>query len=315
MILAHLVYLGFLIPDRDRTTDETFRIALLAPEGPMVRTPAAILLTLLALLASHVASARLEFVAVINAIRTQGCNDHPGVKPALRRNPLLDRVAQSLASGLNVREAMMDAGYRAVQSATLQVSGSDAGMVRALAERGCDDIVDPAYRDVGVAQLASDAWIVLAAPFVPPSPSQVKDVNHEVLELVNEARARSRRCGWRRFDAAPPLVLSDKLQSAALSHAREMAERSTMSHAGRDGTTPAERVTHAGYRWLVVGENIASGQSTPRQVVAEWLRSPRHCSNLMSADFSEMGVAYADNPRSAARIYWVQMLAAPRPTS
>lgn len=280
-----------------------------------MRTPAAILLTLVALLASHDASARPELVAVINAIRTEGCNDHPGVKPALRPNPLLDRVAQALASGKSVREAMMGAGYRAVQSATLEVSGSDAGIVRALAKRGCDDIIDPDYLDVGVAQLGSDAWIVLAAPFVPPSPGQVLDVNREVLDLVNEARSRSRRCGWRRFDAAPPLVLSDKLQRAALGHARDMADRNVLSHAGRDGSTPADRATRTGYRWRVVGENIASGQPTPRQVVAEWLRSPRHCANLMSPDYSEMGVAYADDPRNAARIFWTQLFATPRSTS
>jgi uncharacterized protein YkwD len=276
---------------------------------------AVILITLLALLASPVASARPDLVAVINEIRAQGCDDRPGVKPALRPNPLLDRVAQALASGQSVQKAMMDAGYRAVQSATLEVSGSDAAVARALAERGCEDIIEPVYRDVGIAQRTNKAWIVLAAPLVPPPASQTQAVSREVLALVNEARARPRRCGWRRFDAAPPLVLSDALHRAALAHARDMAERSNLSHAGRDGSTPAERATRAGYRWRVVGENIASGQSTPEQVVAGWLRSPRHCGNLMDADFSEMGVANAVEPRSAAGIYWAQMFAAPRSTS
>ncbi|MGH8131098.1 MAG: CAP domain-containing protein, partial [Steroidobacteraceae bacterium] len=164
----------------------------------------------------------------------------------------------------------------------------------------------------GVAQRTDNAWIVLAAPFVPPSASQAHAVSREVLEILNEARARPRRCGWRRFDAAPPLVLSDTLQRAALAHARDMADRSIVSHSGHDGSTPAERATRSGYQWRVVGENIAGGQSTPEQVVAEWVRSPRHCSNLMSADFSEMGVAYTVEPRSAAGIYWVQMFATPR---
>lgn len=234
------------------------------------------------------------------------------MKPPLRSNPLLDRVALALASGRSVREAMMDAGYRAVQSATLEVSGSDEAIARALAERGCRDIIDPVYRDVGVAQRVDNAWIILAAPFVPPPAGQAQEVSREVLALVNEARARPRRCGWRRFKAAPPLVLSDTLQRAALAHARDMADRSNLSHAGRDGSTPAERATRAGYRWRVVGENIAAGQSTPDQVVAEWVRSPRHCGNLMSADYSEMGVAHAVEPRSAAGIYWAQMFAAPR---
>jgi len=277
-----------------------------------VRIPAAILVTLLALLASQVAPSRTDLVAEINAIRARGCAGHSGIKPALRPNPLLDQVAQALASGRSLRDAMKDADYRAVQSASLEVSGSDEAIVRALAERGCKDIVDTVYRDVGVAQRAGNAWIVLAAPFVPPTASEAETVSRKVLELVNEARAHSRRCGWRRFDAAKPLVPSDTLQRAALAHARDMAERSILSHGGDDGSTPAERATRAGYRWHVVGENIAAGQSTPELVVAEWVRSPRHCSNLMSVDFSEMGIAYAVEPRSAKGIYWVQMFGAPR---
>lgn len=273
---------------------------------------AAILLTLIALNASQAASAGPDLVAVIKGIRAQGCDHHSGVKSALRPNPLLDRAAQALVSGRSLREAMKDAGYRAVQSAMLELSGSDDAIARALAERGCEDITDPVYRDVGVAQRANNAWIVLAAPFAPPPADQAGAVSGEVLALVNEARARPRRCGWKRFDAAPPLVKSDALQRAALDHARDMAGRSNLRHAGRDGSTSAERATRAGYRWRTVGENIASGQSTPGQVVAEWVRSPRHCSNLMDAEFTEMGVAYAVEPGSSAGIYWAQVFAAPR---
>ncbi len=278
----------------------------------MTHSRAVILLTLLALLASHAAPASPDLVAVINEIRAQGCADHSGAKPALRSSPQLDRVAQVLASGQNLRDAMKAADYRAVQSATLEVSGSDAGIARALAERGCKDIIDPIYRDIGVSRRANTAWIIMAAPFVPPSANEAQAVSRRVLELVNEARPQPRRCGWKRFKAAAPLVLSDALQRAALAHARDMADRSILNHTGRDGSTPAERATRAGYRWRVVGENIAAGQSTPELVVAEWLRSPRHCANLMDADYSEMGVAYAVEPQSAAGIYWAQMFATPR---
>lgn len=277
-----------------------------------MRTPAAISFTLVALLAAAVAPAAPELVAVINAIRTEGCADQPAVHPALRSNPLLDRVAEALASGRSVKEAMTDAGYRAVQSATLEVSGSDDAIARALAERGCRDIIDPSYRDLGVAQGSGKAWwIVLAAPFVPPAASQAAAVSRQVLELVNEARSRPRRCGRKRFNAAPPLVLSETLHRVALAHARDMADRSVLTHAGRDGSTPGERATRDGYRWRVVGENIAAGQSTPVQVVANWVQSPHHCVNIMSADFTEMAVAYAAEPRSAKGIYWAQVFAAP----
>jgi uncharacterized protein YkwD len=267
---------------------------------------------LLVVSASHAASANASLIAVIDEIRTHGCGGHAGVKPALRSDPRLDRVAAELASGGSLRTAMLDADYRAVQSATLEASGSDTDIASALAERACKDIVNPVFRDIGVAHRADKAWIVLAAPQVPPAPNEAQTVSRRVLELANEARAGARRCGWKRFKPAEPLVLSDSLQRAALAHARDMADRSTLSHAGGDGSTAGERASRAGYRWRLIGENIAAGQSTPEQVVADWVKSPRHCANLMSAEFSEMGVAFAVEPLSVAGIYWTQLFASPR---
>jgi uncharacterized protein YkwD len=163
--------------------------------------------------------------------------------------------------------------------------------------------------------LASPAASAGSDPGDPPTASQVLAASGQVLELVNEARAQRRRCGWKRFDAVPPLALSAALDRAALAHAQDMAERQVLSHAGRDGSTPGERATRSGYRWRAVGENIASGQATAEQVVADWLKSAHHCANLMDPDYSEMGAAFAIGSQGEARVYWSQMFAAPRPAS
>jgi len=260
---------------------------------------------------SHTAGA--DVLADINAIRARGCASHPGAESPLRRVPELDRVAERLAAGSRFAKAMEDAGYVAVQSAALEASGSDAGIARELARRGCEDIVDPAYRELGIATRGDRAWIVLAMPLVPPAASDAENIGRRVLDLVNEARAGPRRCGRKRFDAAPPLALSELLQRAALDHALDMASHGNLSHAGSDGSTHAGRATRAGYPWRVVGENIAAGQTTAEQVVAGWLKSAGHCANLMDPDFSEMGVAFAAAPQGGKGIYWAQMLGTPRP--
>jgi uncharacterized protein YkwD len=90
-----------------------------------------------------------------------------------------------------------------------------------------------------------------------------------------------------------------------------MAARGALEHQGGDGSSAAERVERAGYRWRSVGENIASGQLTPEQVVRDWVGSPVHCANLMSPRFTEMGVAYAVDLKSPDGIYWAQALARP----
>ena len=252
-------------------------------------------------------------IRAVNAVRAQGCGRRAGVTPALRHDERLDQAARNLASGRSLEEAMQSADYRAAQAAVLEAAGKPAAIERNLAEGGCKDITDPVYRDVGASESPGNAWIVLAAPLVPPAASASQTVSRRVLELVNAARSQRRRCGWKRFVAAPPLALSAALDRAAAAHARDMAASGVMGHAGSDGSTAAARATRAGYAWRLIGENVASGQATPEQVVDEWIGSPHHCANLMSADFTEMGVAFATNPKSAAGVYWAQVFGAPAP--
>ncbi|MFX5777110.1 CAP domain-containing protein, partial [Acinetobacter baumannii] len=74
-------------------------------------------------------------------------------------------------------------------------------------------------------------------------------VGRRVLELTNLARSRPRRCGSELFPAAPPLVPAPaSLERAAQEHSEDMARHDYMDHTGRDGSTPAQRVTRSGYR-------------------------------------------------------------------
>ncbi len=107
---------------------------------------AAILLMLLVAIAPRTQAACTDFLADVNTIRAQGCVGQPGVKPALRRVPELDRAAEALASGHRFAKALEDAGYVAVQSAMLEATGSDAEIVSQLGRSGCANIADPVYR-------------------------------------------------------------------------------------------------------------------------------------------------------------------------
>src|SRR5262249_5386469 len=137
-------------------------------------------------------------------------------------------------------------------------------------------------------------------------------ISRKVLELTNQARAHARRCGARQFPAAPPLTLGPPaLERAAAQHSQDMADHNYMDHTGRDGSSPADRVNHAGYKWRAVGENLASGVLTPEETVSGWVGSPHHCENLMSLRFTEMVIAYAVNPASNGGIYWTQLFGTP----
>jgi uncharacterized protein YkwD len=137
------------------------------------------------------------------------------------------------------------------------------------------------------------------------------EVRARVVELVNVARSKPRRCGNERFAAAPPLTGSRELSEAAGDHARDMARRNYFDHRGRDGSQPKDRVLRAGYEPRLSGENIAFGPESAEEVVAGWMDSPGHCSNIMDPRFEHIGVGLATG-RKRNRIYWVQTFGAPR---
>jgi uncharacterized protein YkwD len=261
-------------------------------------------------------AARADPAAMINALRAKGCAGRPPAGLRVERNDQLDTVAEG-ASHHELGDAIELADYPAAKAVAFHTKGSadDASIRRVLAARDCDAVSDPQYEEIGVFRRKDELWIVLARRKHPPPPIALEpnEVAERVLELVNAARAEARSCGAGHFEAAPPLTLSATLTEAALLHARDMAQRRTLSHEGGDGSTSAERIARFGQPWLGSGENVAAGQRTPEAVVAAWLESPGHCVNLMEPRFTKMGVAFAltPEPDDNPPIYWSQELGLP----
>jgi uncharacterized protein YkwD len=236
-------------------------------------------------------------------------------RPApLTRQPALEHAAAGLARGQSLRDSLKAAGYRATASRFISIIGAGAGGIAfaQLERKYCPGLLDGTLVDAGVYYDARQLWIVLAAPFAPRVALSQEAAGQRVLELVNTARAGPRRCGDRPFSAARPLARSAVLGRAALLHAGDMARHNYFDHRGRDGSTPAERIARAGYRFRATGENIAAGPSTPEEAVAGWFRSPGHCANLMNPAYAEMGVAYAVERNSEFGVYWTQVFGTPR---
>jgi uncharacterized protein YkwD len=156
-----------------------------------------------------------------------------------------------------------------------------------------------------------------ALPAWTPVRPQAPALAMRALQLVNDVRARGTRCGNRSFVPVRPVKLSGTLAGVASAHAVDMAVHTYFEHVDLAGQSPADRVRAIGYREKLVGENIAYGPKTVDEVVQGWLDSPGHCENIMDPRFAEMGigVALGRSPSSSSRhgLYWVQVLAAPRP--
>jgi uncharacterized protein YkwD len=121
-----------------------------------------------------------------------------------------------------------------------------------------------------------------------------------VINFTNEERSKAR---------VPPLTVDPRLTDAAERHADRMAKRDRLSHT-LDGRSVADRVRAAGYEYRTVGENIAWNQRTPAEVVDGWMTSRGHRQNLLSGDFTHIGVAVATNAKGEP--YWVQVFGSPK---
>jgi uncharacterized protein YkwD len=260
-------------------------------------------------------AAASDLYQAINRLRAGDttCAHAAGLQP-LTPNTQLERAAAALASGGTLAKSVPAAGYRAARSTHISIAGEtrESEALAILQRNYCRQLLDPAFTAIGIHQARGKLSIVLAAPFAPSVAESVETLARKTVALVNNARAVARKCGSRSFPAAGPVRWSEKLAQAAQLHADDMARFNYFSHDGRDGSKPAQRVARVGYPYRATGENIAAGPTTSEEVVADWIRSPGHCANLMNAAFNEMGVAFAVNKSSDLGAYWAQVFGTQR---
>lgn len=107
-----------------------------------------------------------------------------------------------------------------------------------------------------------------------------------------------------------PLRLNPLLSTAAQAHSQDMALNDFFGHTGSSGSTADQRILAAGYNYMMVGENVAAGFSTPESVVDAWMNSPSHRENILHPLLTEVGIGFyslENDPGNANfRHYWTQ---------
>ena len=131
-------------------------------------------------------------------------------------------------------------------------------------------------------------------PMLPKAASSPETLtNEEILTAINTVR---------RANGAPPWTYNTRLEEAARSQARLMAQKNTMSH--DLGVTLRERVTAAGYLGAV-GDNGGKGYKDLQGVIGGWMDSSGHRGTLLSHRFVEFGLAAARGP--GGKLYWAMI--------
>lgn len=259
------------------------------------------------------AAEEAQLLSLINLYRSEvqrcGKDASPPLPPlAADARLLLPAVGRS-----DLQAAMTRSGYPMVNVQAISLSGPrDANAaLQIIKDSFCQIVLDPQFVDIGISRADRDWRIVLARPMLAGRLGDWQAEGQKLLQQSNEARSSTRQCGAQAFNAAAPLAWNATLGATAEQHSRAMANGNFFDHQDRDGRTPGDRAELAGYSGQRVGENIAAGLDSPAKVVAGWLASPAHCANLMSPLFTELGAAYASDPKSDAGIYWTTVFAAP----
>lgn len=141
---------------------------------------------------------------------------------------------------------------------------------------------------LAVAALAVTAFLADAAFATGHSVRALPSVDQQVVEAVN------------RFRVAHGLVAlheSSALDRSARQHSLEMGKDGYFAHSSHDGTAFWRRIQHyypaRGYASWSVGENLvwASPTLSAAGAMKEWISSPEHLKNLLTAKWRDVGVS------------------------
>ncbi len=134
------------------------------------------------------------------------------------------------------------------------------------------------------------------------APAAADASQQQIVDLVNTER-QARGLG--------PVSVNPLLTQVAEAYACEMITQDFFGHFNPlTGEGPGERAQKAGYVFLSIGENLAAGQQTPEQVMADWMSSTQgHRENILHPAWTELGVGVRTG--GTYGMYWVQEFAQP----
>jgi len=123
-----------------------------------------------------------------------------------------------------------------------------------------------------------------------PAPAHLQDVEEWIWRFTNEIRQRA---------GLPPLAKEGTLSAVAQAYSDDMLRRGFFSHTNPEGLTVRDRLSRyfsGSIRSL--GENIWEGsnlsvanhEALARYIMNSWMSSSGHRENILSADYTHLGV-------------------------
>ncbi|WP_374121058.1 CAP domain-containing protein [Neobacillus sp. PS2-9] len=114
----------------------------------------------------------------------------------------------------------------------------------------------------------------------------------KVVDLTNQERAKN---------GLSALKVDVSLSKMARDKSQDMSTNHYFSHTSPTYGSPFDMMKKYGITYRYAGENIAMGQRTPEEVVTAWMNSEGHRKNILSPNFTYIGVGYVADGN-----YWTQ---------
>ncbi|WP_227521498.1 MULTISPECIES: CAP domain-containing protein [Bacillus] len=121
----------------------------------------------------------------------------------------------------------------------------------------------------------------------------ISETEMRVIELTNAERRKA---------GLSDLKADKEISNVARQKSADMQQNNYFSHTSPTYGSPFDMMRDFGISYNTAGENIAMGQRTPEEVVQAWMNSEGHRKNILSPNFTHIGVGYVENGH-----YWTQM--------
>ncbi len=127
----------------------------------------------------------------------------------------------------------------------------------------------------------------------PAATGTISQFARQVIDLTNAQRSKN---------GLPALKADSQLSGVAQKKAVDMQQKHYFSHTSPTYGSPFDMMRDFGVTYKSAGENIAQGQRTPQEVVTAWMNSEGHRKNILSPNFTHIGVGFESTGKN-----WSQM--------
>ncbi len=117
------------------------------------------------------------------------------------------------------------------------------------------------------------------------------------IDMVNALRLENGRS---------PLKYSISLSAASKTHAFDIARQQRAWNYGSDASSAIERARIAGFRGLVLGENVSETYEGEYDVLNVWFKSKIGREIILNPKATDLGLSWYQD--STGKVWWVQML-------